>query len=46
MVTLTIMDPDNFCRCVGLEGNVVSYAKLDWNGVDDLEDGGIMIGLK
>ena len=46
MVPLAIMDPNIFCRCVGLKGDVVSYAKLDWDGVDDLEDGGIVVGLK
>ena len=46
MMPLAIMDPDNFCRSVGLKGDVVSYAKLDWDGVDNLEDGGIVVGLK
>ena len=46
MVTLMIMNPDNFCGCVRLDGDVVPHAELDWNGVDDLEDGGVMIGLK
>ena len=46
MVPLTVMYPDNFCRCVGFEGDVVTYAKFDWNGVDDLENGGIVVGLK
>ena len=46
VVPLTVMYPDNFCRCVGFEGDVVTYAKFDWNGVDDLENGGIVVALK
>ena len=43
---MTVMHPDNFCRCVGFESDVVTYAKSDWDGVDDLEDLGIVLRLE
>ena len=46
MVPLTIMDPDNFCRCVRLNNNVVPYAELDRNGVDDVMNGRVVSRLK
>ena len=46
MVPLTIMDADDFCRCVRLDNNVVPYAELDRNGVDDVMNGRVVSRLK
>ena len=46
MVPLTIMDPDNFCRCARLNNTVVPDAELDRNGVDDVMNGRVVSRLK
>ena len=43
---LTIVYPDDFCGCVGFKSDVVTYAKLDWDGVDVLENLGIVLGFE
>ena len=46
MVPLTIMDANDFCRCVRLNNNVVPYAELEGNGVDDVMNGRVVFKLK
>ena len=46
MVPLTIMDADDVCRCVRFNNNVVPYAELVGNGVDDVMNGRVVSRLK
>ena len=42
---MTVVYPDDFCGCVRFKSDVVTYAKPNWDGVDDLEDLGMVLGL-
>ena len=46
MVRLKIKYPDDFCGCVGFKSDVVTCAKPNLDGVDDLEDLGMVLRLE
>ena len=43
---MTVVYPDDFCGCVRFKSDVVTYAKPNWDGVDDLEDLGMVLRLE
>ena len=43
---MTVVYPDDFCGCVWFQGDFVTHAKSEWDGVDDLKDLGIMLRLE
>ena len=45
LIPLAIVHPDNLSGCVGLNNNVVTNAKLYWDGFDELMDVWWLFGL-
>ena len=45
LIPLAIVHPDNLSGCVGLNNNVVTNAKLYWDGFDELMDAWWLFGL-
>ena len=43
---MTIVCPDDFCGCVRFKSDVVAYAEFNWDGVDMLENLGIVLGFE
>ena len=43
---MTVVYADDFCECVWFKSDVVTYAKSEWDGVDDLEDLGVVLRLE
>ena len=46
MVSLAVVNPEDFCESFGLDDDVVTDDKFDGNGFDELIDAWMVVGLE
>ena len=46
MVSLAVVNPEDFCESFGLDDDVVADDEFDGNGFDELIDAWMVVGLK